>query len=110
MSGSNLYMGTLDLLILQTLKLGALHGYAIGRWIREHSAGVLEVEEGALYPALRRLEKKGWIAGDWGESELGRRARFYKLTRKGWKALQTETARWEQHAAAVASILREVGS
>ena len=110
MSGSNLYMGTLDLLILQTLKLGALHGYAIGRWIRERSAGVLDVEEGALYPALRRLEKKGWIEGDWGESELGRRARFYQLTKKGWMALQTETARWQEHTAAVASILREVGA
>ncbi|MCK5651751.1 MAG: helix-turn-helix transcriptional regulator, partial [Gemmatimonadetes bacterium] len=65
---------------------------------------------GALYPALRRLEKKGWIEGDWGESELGRRARFYQLTKKGWMALQKETARWEQHAAAVSSILREVGS
>lgn len=110
MSGSNLYIGTLDLLILQTLRKGALHGYAIGRWIRDTSEGVLDVDEGALYPALRRLEKKGWIEGDWGESELGRRARFYGLTRKGRKAVEAETVRWEEHAAAVAAILREAGS
>ena len=106
MAGSNLFRGTLDLLILQTLKWDPLHGYGIARWVKDATDGTLELEEGVLYPALRRLEARGWIRGEWGENDTGRRARFYSLTKKGWKALQTETARWEEHAGAVASILR----
>jgi transcriptional regulator len=106
MSGSNLFRGTLDLLILQTLKWDPLHGYGIGRWIKEATEGRLELEEGVLYPALRRLENRGWIRGEWGENDTGRKARFYSLTREGWEALQKETARWEDHAGAVYSILR----
>ena len=105
MAGSNLYTGTLDLLILQTLKWGPKHGYAIGRWIGERTEGVLDLEEGVLYPALHRLNKKGFIKGHWGETETRRRARFYSLTKRGWKALQRETARWEEHAGAVAAVL-----
>jgi len=109
MAGSNLFRGTLDLLILQTLKWGELHGYGIVQWVKERSGGSIELEEGVLYPALRRLEDRGWIRGEWGESDTGRRARFYTLTRKGWEALQKETARWEEHAEAVFSILRQPG-
>lgn len=107
MAGSNLFRGTLDLLILQTLKWGPLHGYGIGRWVKERSSGALDLEEGVLYPALRRIEERGWIRGEWGENDTGRRARFYSLTKKGWGALQKETARWEVHTSAVSSILRQ---
>jgi len=106
MPGSNLFTGTLDLLMLQTLKWGPKHGYGIGKWIGETTMGAVELDESALYPALHRLEKKGLIKGDWGETETGRRARFYTLTKKGWKALQKETARWEEHAGAVYAVLR----
>lgn len=106
MSGSNLFRGTLDLLILQTLRLKPLHGYGIGQWVREASEGELELEEGVLYPALRRLENRGWITGRWGENDTGRRARFYSLTIEGEAALEKETTRWEKHAGAVFSILR----
>ena len=107
MAGSNLVTGTLDLLILQTLKWGPMHGYGIGRWLAGRSLGTLELEEGVLYPALHRMNKKGWIEGTWGETETGRRARFYSLTKKGWKALQKETARWDEHARAVYLVLRQ---
>lgn len=110
MAGSNLYTGTLDLLILQTLKWGPMHGYAIGRWIHERTEGVLDLEEGVLYPALHRLNKKGLLKGQWGETETGRRARFYSLTKRGWKAMQKETARWEEHTGAVSAVLRHAGS
>jgi len=101
----NLYTGTLDLLILRTLQGGPVHGYGIALWIRHRTEGVLEVEQGALYPALHRLNRRGWIRGDWGETETGRRARFYSLTEKGKNALQAETARWDEHAQAVYAVL-----
>jgi len=101
----NLFTGTLDLLILRTLRGEPVHGYAIARWIRDRTQGTLEVEQGALYPALHRLNRKGWIRGDWGETETGRRARFYSLTEKGRKALEHETARWDEHAQAVYAVL-----
>jgi transcriptional regulator len=106
MAGSNLFTGTLDLLMLQTLKWGPKHGYGIGRWVGETTGGAVELEESALYPALHRLEKRGLIQGSWGETEAGRRARFYTLTKKGWKALHRETARWDEHARAVYAVLR----
>ena len=106
MAGSNLFTGTLDLLMLQTLKWGPKHGYGIGKWIGERTDGAVELEESALYPSLHRLEKKGLIEGRWEETETGRRARFYTLTKKGWKVLQKETARWEEHAGAVYAVLR----
>jgi len=109
MAGSNLFTGTLDLLMLQTLKWGPMHGYAIGKWISERTEGAVDLEESALYPALHRLEKKGLIKGSWGETDTNRRARFYELSQKGWKALQKETARWEVHAGAVFSVLRYSG-
>ena len=107
MAGSKIYTGTLDLLILQILKWGPIHGYAIGRRITERTGGTYDLEEGVLYPALHRLNKKGWVEGEWGETDTGRRARFYSLTKKGWEALQKETARWVEHAGAVFSILRQ---
>ena len=106
MAGSNLFTGTLDLLMLQTLKWGPKHGYGIGRWISERTDGAVDLDEGALYSALHRMEKKGLIRGSWGETDTGRRARFYTLTRKGRKALERETARWEEHAGAVFAVLR----
>ncbi len=105
MAGSNLFTGTLDLLILKSLQWGALHGYAIGRWIRETGGGPLQVEEGALYPALHRLKKAGLLAADWGQTETGRQAKFYELTAKGRKHLESETARWAAHVGAVEAIL-----
>jgi len=105
MAGSNLFTGILELMILQTLRWGPRHGYAIGRWISEKTQGTYDLEEGVLYPALHRLNQKGWITGQWGETDTGRRARFYTLTRKGWKALQKETARWEEHVGAVGAVL-----
>jgi transcriptional regulator len=109
MAGSNLFTGTLDLLVLQTLRWGAKHGYGIGKWIGERTGGAVELEESALYPALHRLEKKGLITGGWGLTDTGRKARFYTLTKRGSKTLQKETARWEEHAAAVFSVLQFTG-
>jgi len=106
MAGSNLFTGTLGLLMLQTLKWGPKHGYGIGKWISERTDGAVGLDEGALYSALHRLEKKGFIKGSWGETDTGRRARFYKLKKKGSKALKKEAARWEEHAEAVFAVLR----
>lgn len=105
MSGSDLFTGTLDLLILRALEPGPLHGYAIGRRIRERSAGVLDVEEGALYPALHRLERRGLLEASWDRTETGRRARFYKLAPEGARALATEAARWTEFSDAVRAVL-----
>jgi PadR family transcriptional regulator PadR len=104
MSG-NLFTGTLDLLILRTLTGEPMHGYGILRWIRNRTEGVLEVEQGALYPALHRLARKGWVSDEWGVTDTGREARFYTLTGKGRKALEQEAARWDEHARAVHAVL-----
>ena len=105
MAGSNLFTGTLDLLVLQALRWGPRHGYAIGRWIRETGGGPLQVEEGALYPALHRLKKAGLLAVDWGQSETGRQAKFYELTDRGLAHLEAETQRWSEHVGAVEAVL-----
>ena len=97
--------GTLDALILKTLSWGPRHGYAITRWLRETSADAIQVEEGSLYPALYRMERKGWIEAEWGMSELGRKAKFYKLTLRGRKQLKAETAEWAEFARAVSTVL-----
>jgi PadR family transcriptional regulator, regulatory protein PadR len=97
--------GTLDLLILRTLQLGAMHGWAISERIQQASQDVLRVNQGSLYPALHRLEHQGWIAAEWGVSELGRRARFYTLTTAGKKQLQRETEMWARFAGAIAQVL-----
>lgn len=105
MSGSDLFTGTLDLLILRTLSAGPLHGYAIGRRIREGSEGVLAVDEGALYPALHRLEGKGLLEAEWGKTDTGRRAKFYRVTSAGSEHLADESARWAEFSGAVHAIL-----
>lgn len=105
MAGSDVYTGTLELLILRALREGPLHGYGVGRWIRERSDDVLRIEEGALYPALHRMQKRGQLSARWGETELGRQAKFYRLTAKGRRALTKEEDRWRAHATAVAAVL-----
>jgi PadR family transcriptional regulator, regulatory protein PadR len=103
-----LLQGTLDLLILRTLIFGPQHGQGIARAIQQTSREELLVEHGALYPALQRLEERGWIAAKWGTSSNNRRARFYSLTAAGRKQLARETTKWKRLAAAIARILRPV--
>ncbi len=97
--------GTLDSLILKTLSRGPLHGYAIARWIEGRSKDALQIEEGSLYPALYRMEARGWVTSSWGTSELGRRAKFYALTRPGRARLAEETKAWRAFASAVTEVL-----
>ena len=101
----DLPQGTLDLLILRTLALGANHGWAISERINQVSSKVLQVQQGSLYPALHRLERRGWIKAHWGASENNRRAKFYELTKSGRKQLETEESEWKKLAAAVAQVL-----
>jgi PadR family transcriptional regulator, regulatory protein PadR len=101
-----LLQGTLDLLILQTLRLGPAHGHTIMQAIQQSSDEVLRVEQGSLYPALHRLIKRGWIAFEHGTSENNRRAKYYRLTPKGRKQLAIETSKWERLARAIARVLR----
>ena len=103
--GSELLHGTLDALILKTLSWGPRHGYAIARWLEDTTADALQIEEGSLYPALYRMEKRGWLRAEWGTSELGRTAKIYALTRTGRAQLRAETARWAQFASAVSRVL-----
>ena len=103
---SDLPQGTLDLLILQVAALGPVHGYAIAQRLQLVSRDVVQVPQGSLYPALHRLENRGFLAADWKETETGREARFYRLTRKGRVQLETETASWRRLAEAVGLILR----
>ena len=102
---SSLLHGTLDALVLKTLSWGPRHGFAILRWIEETSDEAIQVEEGSLYPALYRLEERGLIEAEWGVSELGRKAKFYRLTTKGRAQLRAETAEWQRFAAGVSRIL-----
>jgi len=93
---SDLPQGTLDLLILKVIAIGPVHGYAIAQRLEQVSRGVVQVPEGSLYPALHRLENRGLLAADWKETETGREAKFYRLTRKGLKQLEAETADWQR--------------
>jgi transcriptional regulator len=102
---ADLLQGTLDLLILQTLVMGAAHGHTIAHAIERRSDEVLQVEHGSLYPALHRLEDRGWIASFWGTSENNRKARYYRLTQAGKKQLTHQTSRWEQLVRAVNRVL-----
>lgn len=102
---SDLLQGTLDLLILRTLQEQVLHGWAISERIQQISEDVLQVNQGSLYPALHRLEKKGWIKAEWGVSELGRRARFYRITASGKRQLQAEYESWRKMAVAIGRVL-----
>lgn len=103
-----LLQGTLDLLILRTLLFGPSHGHAIAKHIRAVSEGVLKVETGSLYPALHRLEARGWIEAEWRLSDKGKRARFYRLTRPGRTQLTVEQSKWSELSAAIARVLRPV--
>ena len=97
--------GTLEILVLKTLSWGPRHGYAIARWIEESSDEEINVEEGSLYPALYRMERRGWIEAEWGMSELGRKAKFYSMTKEGRKQLHEESAEWQRFTHAVSRIL-----
>ena len=106
-STGELLQGTLAMLILKTLLVNqTTHGYGIARWIETTTSDVLRIEEGSLYPALRRVEDKGWVTSKWGQSENNRRARFYTITAAGREQLRTEGAVWMRYAAAVTSVLR----
>jgi transcriptional regulator len=102
---SDLPQGTLDLLILKVIALGPVHGYAIAQRLEQVSRGVVQVPEGSLYPALHRLENRDFLAADWKETETGREAKFYRLTRKGRKQLETEAASWQRLIDAIGLIL-----
>jgi len=103
---SDLLQGTLDMLILKIVALGPVHGYGISLRIRQISKDVLQVQQGSLYPALHRLEKRGWLEADWGESDNGRQARFYRLSAKGRKQLAAEQSNWDRLSEAVHLIMQ----
>lgn len=103
---SDLLQGTLDLLILRSLALEPMHGWGIAQRIQQASRDVLQIGQGSLYPALHRLEYRGWIQAEWGESENNRRAKFYSLTRAGKKQLEAELQNWERLSSAIALVLK----
>jgi PadR family transcriptional regulator PadR len=104
---TDLVQGTLNLLILNVIASGPMHGWAIAQRIKQMSQDVLQVGQGSLYPALHKLEQQGWIEAEWGESENNRRAKYYSLTRAGRKAMAQETAQWERLSAAISLVVRE---
>jgi transcriptional regulator len=103
---TDLVQGTLDLLVLNIIALEPLHGWAIAQRIKQISKEVLQVGQGSLYPALHKLEHQGWIESEWGESENGRRAKYYRLTRDGRRALKLESAQWQRLSSAITAIVR----
>ena len=103
---TDLVQGTVDLLILKTVALEPMHGWAIAQRIRQVSGNVLQVNQGALYPALHRLEQQGWIQAEWGESENNRRAKYYSLTKAGKRYLRDEQANWERLSVAIGLVLK----
>ncbi len=104
-NGIDLLRGTLGLLVLRTLESGRLHGYAVAKNIQSTTDETLTVEEGSLYPALYRMEKRGWIASEWGTTDTGRRAKFYSLTPDGREQLAAERANWDEFTSAVGKVL-----
>ena len=102
---SDLLQGTLDVLILKVVALGPIHGYAIAQRLQQMSGAVLQVQQGSLYPALHRLEKRRWLKAEWAASETGREARFYTLTRLGRAQLEEQRANWDRMSAAIAGVL-----
>ncbi|MFC1639794.1 PadR family transcriptional regulator [Gemmatimonadota bacterium] len=106
MPGSDLFTGTLDVIVLKALTGGPMHGYAVGLWIRKHSEDALGVREGVLYPALHRLQRKSWVSARWGKTATGRRAKFYSLTKAGREHLEKELARLTEYSEAVLALLR----
>ncbi len=109
MPGSDLYTGTLDVIVLKALSGGSMHGYAVGLWIRKHSREALGVREGVLYPALHRLQRKKWVSARWGKTDTGRRAKFYSLTTAGRNHLAKEMERLTEYSEAVLALLRTSG-
>ncbi len=103
---SDLVQGTLDLLVLKILALECMHGFAVAQRLRQVSGEVLQVSEGSLYPALHKLEQEGWIQAEWKTSELGRRAKYYSLTRLGRRQLEREAANWERLSNAITAVVR----
>ena len=101
----DLLQGTLDVLVLRTLAWGAMHGYAVSRWIHDRTDGVIEIEDAALYKSLHRLERSGAVEAEWGLSENNRRARYYRLTREGRQQLRNQESAWRRYAEAVAKVL-----
>ena len=106
----DLVRGTLDLLLLKTLSWGPMHGLAIVRWIEQTTRDQLQIEEGALYPALHRMEQKGWLAAEWGYTEQGRKAKFYRLTAAGRRHLAAEQTRWSRYTSLVELVLTAQGA
>ena len=106
----DLLRSSLDLLVLKALSWGPMHGYAINEWIGAATASLLLIEEGTLYPALHRLERRGWISSEWGVSDTNRRAKFYKLTTAGRARFRAEATLWHRHADAIAVALRQTSS
>lgn len=104
-----LLKGTLDIVILKTLETGPRHGYGISRWVREATGEDLSIDEGALYPALRRLEKRGYVESEWGVSDTGRDAKFYRLTRDGRAELSSAVDTWERYVSAMTRVLEVAG-
>lgn len=101
----DLLQGTLDVLVLRALSWGAMHGYAVARFIRDGSGGSFRILDGALYTSLHRMEERGWVASTWGTSDKGKRAKFYQLTPDGRRALTSEAASWERYVTAVAKVM-----
>ena len=104
---TDLVQGTVDLLIMKTIALEPLHGWAIAQRIRQLSDEILQVQQGSLYPALQRLERQGWITAEWGASDNNRRARFYRLTKAGRKKLEQEEAAWQRLSSGIGLVLRK---
>jgi transcriptional regulator len=102
----DILQGTLDMLVLKTLSRGTMHGYEVSKWIREITEEALLVEEGSLYPALYRMEKRGWIQSEWGTSENNRKAKYYSLTETGRRQLQIESSGWERLTEAISKIMQ----
>ena len=102
----DLLQGTLDMLVLKALSRGPMHGYAVARWIQQSSEDALQVEEGSLYPALYRMERRAWITSEEGHSENNRKARHYKLTRLGRRQLEAESSNWDRLAEAIAKVMQ----
>jgi PadR family transcriptional regulator, regulatory protein PadR len=106
----NLLQGTLDMLVLKALVSGPRHGYGVAHWVRVTTDGTLEVEEGALYTSLHRMEKRGWLEAEWGVSENNRRAKYYSLTKAGRRQLQKELTLWARYTEAVFKVVRAGGA
>jgi transcriptional regulator len=106
---SDLLQGTLDMLILQVVAAGPVHGYAIAQRLQQMSRDILQVQQGSLYPALHRLESRGWLQAEWNTTETGREAKFYSLTKGGRKQLNAERAGWERMSEAISLVLRTAG-